>query len=348
MACLSPRDQPPSKPIPPNVPALEPQQLSIADLDEPIDPSIAPGVLPTGRIVFFHPASVGELMGRIVDSTGKSPIEFGRNGAGPSEFRAPLRQFAVGDLAVAVFDAANRRLSIVAIDGKALSSVTVSGSDLPIAVVTDSFDLPEVTGTRVSVSRYAFSGGFRELLSDTNSAVIALFGLQDSKLPSRTYPVLGSSQHRLAVGNEMTYTFVLFDAGGQKIGQFHRDLPTRYRSRAEVARMIASARTWMGARGERTGMEESRAKLEREPMPFFSHVSPAQFDSAGRMWVVGWDADSAFADVYADTTFLRRFPIPCSGFAGRWSLSGRWLAVSCDGSGIQDSLPTFQLFKIKG
>jgi hypothetical protein len=45
--------------------------------------------------------------------------------------------------------------------------------------------------------------------------------------------------------------------------------------------------------------------------------------------VVGFEGDSAFADVFADTAFVRRVALSCPGFDGQWDLKGTWLVVAC-------------------
>ena len=83
------------------------------------------------------------------------------------------------------------------------------------------------------------------------------------------------------------------------------------------------------------------------PLRWFTHVGPPRGDGAGRIWVLGQHADSAFADVFAGSRFLGRLPLPCRDFQGRWSLNGSWLAVVCAPDDLEaDRDADLKLFRI--
>jgi hypothetical protein len=52
-------------------------------------------------------------------------------------------------------------------------------------------------------------------------------------------------------------------------------------------------------------------------------------DAEGRVWVVGRAQGQLFADVWWRDRFLGRTLIECSGWWGRWSLAGNYIALPC-------------------
>jgi hypothetical protein len=73
-----------------------------------------------------------------------------------------------------------------------------------------------------------------------------------------------------------------------------------------------------------------RAEIKARRQPFFSHARLSLgLDGQGRIWVVGVEADSAFADLFNQNGFIGRMGLPCAGFSGDWSLHGTWLALAC-------------------
>jgi hypothetical protein len=87
--------------------------------------------------------------------------------------------------------------------------------------------------------------------------------------------------------------------------------------------------------------------LQELPLLFSGGI--ASVDSHNRLWLMGGEADSAFADVFDNGVFLGRLGIPCRIFVGMWSVAGQWLAVQCepDDSNFDGDAVT-KLFRIVG
>jgi hypothetical protein len=77
------------------------------------------------------------------------------------------------------------------------------------------------------------------------------------------------------------------------------------------------------------GLALARAEWRRRTMPAFATPVASRVDAHGRLWVVGMEDDSAFADVFTGHQFLTRIHIGCHFFNDSSSLRDRWLALVC-------------------
>lgn len=147
----------------------------------------------------------------------------------------------------------------------------------------------------------------------------------------------------------MRYRLRYYDRGKPSL-EFGREIPPRRRNAAAFER----ERRWItqqirigfvGPNGKRMalpGLQERLDTLDREVLPHFSRHGLA-FDHAGRLWVIGETGDSAFADVFADTTFLGRIALSCRGPDRSISFNTRWLAMICL---TPDGEPEIQLYRV--
>jgi hypothetical protein len=114
-----------------------------------------------------------------------------------------------------------------------------------------------------------------------------------------------------------------------------------------VDEQMVSLRRWKGRDGrslDRAALDREESTLREKPLDFFSHVHGLEFDGKGRLWVLGPQGDSAYADVFADTLFLGRLSIGCRDFGGSFALNKMFLAMVC--SDTEDS-PTVQLYQLR-
>ncbi len=332
------------------VPQLVRIERTIPDTNSPPSSDTDHSVFGPGSTIFFRPPASGGLAGIVIDSLGQAVAEFGRLGAGPNEFQLPMRMLSSSSGDVVVFDAGLLRATTIDARGRTVRSLPVQVSALPIGIVGDSLDFAQVKGRAVSVFRWDGKGQKRMLLTDSTPAFAAEPGFATPSPNGRSViPVFGSDGYRIAVGDPWNYTVLLFKDDGSFVERLHRDLPVPRRTERQVLAAVANRGRWRGPSGEQLASAEAETKVRAEVLPYFSHVSPFAFDAGHRLWIVGVDGDSVFADVFAGSKFLTRIGIPCFDFSGRWSLHGEWLSLACGAANAQEETPnpTFQLYRIR-
>jgi hypothetical protein len=217
-------------------------------------------------------------------------------------------------------------------DGTAGPAVTFGASGIVRGVLADSVDVVRLFADGFKVIRLATDGsGERELVGSTTPRVVEMLGLGRPGArvisPNAALPSVTTTKDRVLVGNGNTYHIMIFDAAGQLVGEITRNLPSAHPTprqiEGEIAQIVKSQQL------SEAYLNTVRDQLRQSKVPFFAASQGMRYDGAGRLWVVGFDADSAFADVFQDTTFVQRFPLPCPGFDGSWDLKGNWLAVAC-------------------
>jgi len=182
------------------------------------------------------------------------------------------------------------------------------------------------------VMRVAADGsGEREIVGTSAAAVRELIGVKATGSaaipPDAALPSVTTGPSRVVIGNGNTYQLIVFDAAGQVVGRIARQLPRQGPTERQIDRELEQLRR--AQQLTESYLRSLRGQLAQSRVPFFAPQQGARYDGAGRLWVVGYQADSAFADVFSDTTFVARFPLACPGFDGVWDLTGGWLAVAC-------------------
>lgn len=271
----------------------------------------------------------------MIDSTGAILAGFGRTGRGPGELQNPKRLW-FADSRLDVYDWANLRLSSYSLNGKAHGQRQYEGVVFPFAVHGDSTDVVAMNQGRFTVRREALRGTERAWLTAGDSILRAVFtepfltASQDDQ--QQFFPATASTPYHLILGAGTSYRLYWYDREGKYLGAFGRDLPAEHPTERAVERAASSLSGWRGPDGKRMDpatIARKAGAMRARTLPHFSHTHSLGFDGAGRLWVVGVSADSAFADIFADTTFLGRVNLGCPDFAQSWSLNGRWLALHC-------------------
>ena len=325
-----------STPSPVNDLALERrgQALALADPVEPIGVS-ATG-LTVARVVFGTDTSF-----RLFDSTGAT--------VGPAS--VPGIGVWLADEAGAFHTLAPGALGVVALnpDGSAGPAIRFQEPGVVRAMLGDSVDVMRLFGDGFKVVRVAAGGtGEREILDGRAPQIAELLGIGPrgaGQAPSMAaLPAVTTRADRVVVGNGGTYQLLLFDAAGKSVGAIQRTLPaaplTSRQIEGEISQLQRSQKL------SEQYLTVLRQQLAKGKMPFFSSTQGMRFDGAGRLWVVGYEADSAFADVFSDTTFVRRFSLSCPGFDGSWDLKGEWLAVACGSRDVAAQGGELTLYRI--
>ncbi|MEP6591021.1 MAG: hypothetical protein ABJC19_07545 [Gemmatimonadota bacterium] len=276
-----------------------------------------------GSVLLSDPSATLQL--RVVDTLGRVRWQAAPRGEGPGEARMAM-PLELTDSSLLAFDLATHRLSEWDSAGTLLRT-TPALPRTPLARLGDHRWLGwEPDQPRFGVVEVDAEGHTRPVLDHADAELVALFpAVADARMI--VPPALGKWRGGVLVGNGKSYTLALYDSGGRHVRTLHRVLPPNRRSAAQVDAELGALAGRPGARSEH--QEARRAQLAAEVRPWFTHVTPLGLDEAGRIWVVGQQGDTTFADVFTDDAFIGRILLPCAGFEGRWALRGHWLALVC-------------------
>lgn len=267
----------------------------------------------------------------LVDSTGKVLRRFVRDGEGPGEGRNPF-PLEVGRETATAWDAGLLRLSEWSFDGTLRRATTPHATGAFVARFGDGFIgmliseagiTPVVLDPKTSTTR--------DLLAPTDSFFHAEFKPLTPANPVSAAPAFGEWAGGFIVANPSTYHIGLYDRKGTLRRVLGRSLPPALPTAARLDRQIAQVRTLKIGGRTRTEAELQtiRDRSARTPLPAFALAAPLRTDAKARIWVVGIEGDSAFADLFTAERFLGRIGLSCPGFEGKWSLAGSWLAAVC-------------------
>jgi hypothetical protein len=291
---------------------------------------------PQGLVVSQNDAGDGMLFS-IIDTVGTIVGRFGRIGDGPGEMRGGGLT-DVSDSAVIIDDESHSRLDRFALDGHLLESVrtdqpliartAVSDHEVLVLLRTKAADYPALASVK--------NGSIRQLVPSADSFIRSSFATRtfvDRSVMSSKIPALGQWPGGFIVADGWEYRLALYGWDGRLRRVLRRDLARPHLSDARVARLLAQELPFASRGRLLTGADTQmlRAEIAGRRQPYFSHARLALgLDGQGRTWVVGIDADSAFADIFNQNRFIGRIGLPCSGFNGGWSLHGSWLALACE------------------
>lgn len=316
----------------PGMPKLR-HAFTTLDIDlSPIDRLTSLAVGPQGHVLFLSSAGSSQLRMAIVDSTGKLVLRLGRSGGGPGEVRSP-QPVEVGKDRVSVWDRENAVLLQWGFDGKLLHSVKAPGLSTVSFVGRDVIGMRSVARVWQLVALDRNSGQLRELIPQADTFVDAHFGLVEGRPRSRYAPVPGVWSQGFVLADPGDYSVALYRWDGSLVRVLGRRLPPMYGSAGRIDDWLADLNRRAAARGLPKMDEASMAMMRKQAVetvvPRITPGGAIRVDSHNRIWVLGMEGDSAFADVFATDRFIGRLPLPCRLYNGSWGLSGAWLAVAC-------------------
>ncbi len=292
----------------------------------------------------FHPIAVGpqghvlisaekgsDFRLLLLDSTGAVTQRLGRNGEGPGESRNPFPVF-VGPTTVAAWDVGLLRLTESGTDGTVRRSTTAKSPMVVSGRYRDRYFGFTVSAEGVTpVLLDPATGVTAPLVPPTDTFFQAQFKHPAPSTGMVVAPILGEWKDGFVIANVESYRIGLYGHDGRLARVVAREAKRVMPSTARVDRQMAM-RTAMSMRGRpltQEALEKARKTLTDTPLPNFVLATPLRTDANGRLWVLGIQGDSAFADVFIADRFIGRIGISCPGFEGKWSLSGRWLAMTC-------------------
>jgi hypothetical protein len=308
---------------------------------------------PQGIVVSQYDAGDGMLFS-IIDTAGTIVGRFGRIGDGPGEMRGGGLT-DVSDSAIIIDDESHSRLDRFALDGRLLASVhtaqpliarvAVSDHEVLILLPSKEADFPALASAK--------DGSIRQLVPGDDSFIRSAFAARtfiNGSVISSKLPALGRWPAGFIVADGWEYRLALYDWDGRLRRVLRRDLPRPRLSPARIAALLSEELPFASRYGPLSGAdtERLRAEIAARRQPFFPHSRLALgLDAQGRIWVVGIEADSAFADIFNQNRFIGRIGLPCPGFRGGWSVHGSWLALACaPDDAAFDGDAVFKVFRI--
>lgn len=286
----------------------------------------------------------------VLSPRGQLERALGHPGGGPDEVRGiAFLQFDDSSRILAT-DPGNAKLLLFDLSHATTHPIGVAYFAQPMRLMEDSLLLLGLSAQGLPAV---------QLLKIGADSLLTLIGASDSafrkgiiepwisaKTPmERQLPGASASAEEIVLGDAKTYRLWAYDLAGNFLGQFGRNLPPVHLSPRRVDEQIASLRR-SPIKLDEGRLSRARENLQHQDQPFFRHNDGLGFDGRGRLWVVGIEGDSAYADVFDSNAFLGRIAIGCSDFAGSWSVSGARIAFLCAGEGSAASV--VRVFRIEG
>lgn len=352
-ACSEPPTEHHLSAVPPQVPTLRHIYTS-SDVETSPAWNSAFSLAPDGTIYLLDEGIDDGRVYSVIDTSGRVVDRFGKRGEGPGEFRSGIPQ--IGDSALILLDPSGGRVSTFDLSGRVRHAARLQRPDatgytwaplhgiLGLAILPTG-SMPVLIDTR--------TGRMREMLARSDR-FLKRFPERQLMADGSTVklPVLGVWQNGFLIADGFDYRIALYDWDGNSIRELGRSLSPPEQSPRRIQRAVDLA---IRSHPRRSALHPDdvsriRERITRRPQPFFTHRGPfpIRADSAGRLWVLGIDGDSGFADVFSSTEFLTRIPLSCPDFESRWALNDEWLVLVCsplDSAFAGDNV--FQLYRIE-
>jgi hypothetical protein len=194
----------------------------------------------------------------------------------------------------------------------------------------------------------------RELLPAVDSFLAAHFDAVPGKPRPAFSPIFGLWDAGFVIADASSYTLALFRWDGVLIKTLKRDLPPAHASAGRADDFVATMRRQAAARGgtiDEARIAEMKKGMAAFVLPAITPGGPIRADARHRIWTLGMEGDSAFADLFTRDKYLGRLHLPCRLFNGFWSLSGSWLAVAClpddPNADVDAVIKTFRIVDVK-
>lgn len=316
----------------PTLPRLR-HTFTSTDVDlAPINRLTPIAVGPQGHVLFVGSAESSDRKLALVDSTGRLLLRLGRPGAGPGEVRSP-KPVEISTDRIAVWDRENAVLLEWDLAGALQQSVKPMGLSEVAFVGRETVGMRYVAGAWRVVAVERATGQLRELIPPTDTFVTEHFGPVNGRSKSPYAPITGAWAQGFVVADPATYAVALYRWDGTLVRVLRRTLPPIYASAARIDEFLETFSRQAAERGQPPLEEAQKAMLRKQgaeqQLPYIMPGGAIRTDARNRMWVLGMEGDSAFADVFTADRFLGRLSLPCRLYNGSWSLAGAWLAVTC-------------------
>lgn len=278
----------------------------------------------------------------------------GRKGPGPGEMTGAFAITASAGGALAIADAALRRVTVWDSAAKLRRIVRIPGFPAQLlAWNASSIDVvwldPGAT-TRPVVGRVASAGEQADSLFSL-AALDSVFGDVPSTSPSGPVFAVGSNgKGQYFVARTDMYRVAVTDSAGRLIRVMGRpEFPIEHYSQAEVESKIRLAMFAAGANGPRVppaGISELAHKFVGTPKPVMGAQSLA-VDEEGQLWVVTtrYSGDSTEVDVFGPSGALRA-SLSLRDTVHTLALHAGQLAVVVSRGSVRESMPPVDVYSI--
>lgn len=341
----------PSTSLTESMPLLVPVPLPLDEDHDPPGPMEAIAVSPRGTLAFHNPRYRSDRFMLTIAAPATPPREIVRRGSGPGEIGHGSLRLRFLDTLLLADDREQARASLFSPHGGYLAGARVPFGWYLVGSTGDSLDYfsGHSPAGQAAIYRRAILGQKGRVLIAHDDSLLRRVAPHLKEFRLAWAPAYATTGQRSVLGDPMRYRLRYYDRGKPSL-EFGREIPPRRRNAAAFER----ERRWItqqirigfvGPNGKRMalpGLQERLDTLDREVLPHFSRHGLA-FDHAGRLWVIGETGDSAFADVFADTTFLGRIALSCRGPDRSISFNTRWLAMICL---TPDGEPEIQLYRV--
>lgn len=310
------------------MPSLELRYTSASIESSPASTAGPVRVSSNGSVLMSSAGPTGTQM-LVVDSLGHELYRFGPVGEGPGELRLAL---PLGVTSSSALVTNLTRMQLATYDTLGTLAGTLQLRDaraIPLAALGDSAALSVVPGPDGALPAVLdlSSGELKMLLNGPDSITASFAQSAESR---GIQPAMGTWASGFVIGDPVGYRLALYDWQGQLLRVIAREIPAPRTSQATAAMEFEA---WTGSlRGRQASPAEREAKrqeLLEATVPHFSHRTALEADGNGRLWVLGPEGDSAYADVFSPTGLLGRLPLPCRGIDRGIAINDSWLAVAC-------------------
>jgi hypothetical protein len=299
--------------------------------DSPANRLTAIRVGPQGTVLFVSNTAVDSRL-VLMDSTGQVLQRFGRPGQGPGEVRAPSPVAVTRDVAM-VWDLASQRLSEWDLHGKLIRETTLSVPAEPHQLLgSEVLALHSVQGLWQPAAINPITGSVRPLLLATDTFVAKHFSPSAATAGPQVAPIVGSWDGGFLVGDANRYQIALYRPNGALVRVLSRNVAAAFPSPERVNDFLTTMKRAMEGRGGKMDdatMSRLREMASKQALPLFTPSGTNRADAQHRIWIVGMEGDSAFADLFTAERFIGRVHLPCRLFNNFWSVSETWLAMAC-------------------
>ncbi len=307
-----------------------------------------------GHLAFVRSRRQVEPLLTVVDSAGRLVSEFGRPGGGPGELSGSL-ELRFADTTLVVVDLDQARISHFTPHGRFLGGRRIPAGARPLAIVRDSIDLLTRTREgRAEIVRLPWrDGAGRTVVPATDSFLP--HATSGNRSAGQDVPPYAADGSRVAIAEPKGYFIATYHSRAARSSMAsRRELEPRRRTTRELEEASARIRRLMrsgmpGPSGGRVaigGLEERLDSLPKQVLPHFSRHGLG-YDARGRLLVIGEASDSTFVDAFADTAFLGRQMLPCTGHYASVSLNGEWLALLCTTDAAKGPPAEIQLYRLE-
>lgn len=303
-------------------PELE-ADLSIAGPNVPI------AIGPAGSVLHEVTLESGLRLG-LIDTAGTLLAAVARSGEGPGEVQLPI-PLRVSDTSVKAVDMATLRVTEWSLSGDLIQSLQLEQPILPTTEANGRWVAVDLTrGSPTPVWRPArVEGEWTPIGAGSEE----LDSVVRANADRTQLPPIGIRRGGFLVADGQDYRIAAIGIDGTPQGMIHRDLPPNLPSASQIEREMERNRRARRPDGklryERARLIQLEDSIRRTPLPWFRHGTALHADDLDRLWVIGVQHDTTFADVFVEQQWIGRHTFDCPGFAGRWALNRRWIALVC-------------------